>query len=212
MRPACSTAAAALLPAGTMTNLALIQQIGGWWDDLTLAKQVFYGIGIVAGFISLVLAVLTFAGMDHHDAPDVGDAGDLGGSAVFSVKPLTGFFLGFGWAGGMALDAGWTLVTALVIALVVGSVLMGIVLWMIRAIYRMRSDGTMQVEKAVGAIGTVYITIPPRKAAGGQVIVNFSGRQETFGALTAAEATIASGEKVRVLSLVDRRTVLVEPL
>ena len=44
-----------------------------------------------------------------------------------------------------------------------------------------------QVQKAVGAVGTVYITVPARKAAGGQVVVNFSGRQETFAALTGTD-------------------------
>lgn len=76
----------------------------------------------------------------------------------------------------------------------------------------MKSNGTAHVEEAVGGVGTVYVTIPPRRASGGQVVVNFSGRQETMAALTRGESAIPSGEKVRVISLIDRRTVLVEAL
>lgn len=197
-----------------MMTLAFLEQIGGWWNELSLAKQLFYGIGLLAGFASLILAVMVMVGMEHHDAVDAAGSADFGhgGGGIFSIKPLTGFFLGFGWAGGIAMDSGLSLFVALVIALLAGSALMAVVVFMIRAIYAMRSDGTVQVQKAVGAVGTVYITVPARKAAGGQVVVNFSGRQETFAALTGAEQAIPSGDKVRVVSLVDNRTVLVEAI
>jgi len=101
---------------------------------------------------------------------------------------------------------------ALLAGLGAGGVLMAVVVMMFRAIVGMKSDGTVQVQKAVGAIGTVYVTVPARKGAGGQVVVTFSGRQETFAALSGAESPLASGEKVRVTSLVDNRTVMVEAL
>ena len=44
------------------------------------------------------------------------------------------------------------------------------------------------------------------------MIVNFKGRQETYAALSAAEKAIPSGDKVKVVAVVDSRTVLVEPL
>lgn len=197
-----------------MTTLAFIEQVSGWWNELSLAKQLFYGIGLLAGFMSVILAVMAMIGMEHHDAVDAASSADLGhgGGGIFSIKPLTGFFLGFGWAGGIAMDAGLSLIVALAVALLAGSAIMGLVVAMIRTIYGMRSDGTVQVQKAVGAVGTVYVTVPARKAAGGQVTVNFSGRQETFAALSGAEQPIASGEKVRVVSLIDNRTVLVEAI
>lgn len=92
-----------------MITLALIQHIGGWWNELTLAKQLFYGIGLLAGLVSLGPAVLAFLGMEHHDAADALDATSLdhSGAGIFSVKPLTGFFLGFGWrAGSRSMSAG----------------------------------------------------------------------------------------------------------
>ena len=196
-----------------MTTLAFIEQIGGWWNELTLAKQLFYGIGLLAGLMSLLLAVLSMIGMEAHDSVDaIGSADVGGGGGIFSVKPLTGFFLGFGWAGGMAMDYGLSVLAAIGVACLAGGALMVIVILMIRAIYSLPSDGTIQVKQAVGAVGTVYISLPANKASGGQVVVNFSGRQATFAALCTSDRPIASGEKVRVVSLVDNGTVLVEAL
>ncbi len=197
-----------------MITLAFIEQVSGWWNELSLAKQLFYGIGLLSGLVSVILAVLAMIGMEHHDAVDAVGSADLGhgGGGIFSIKPLTGFFLGFGWAGGIAMDSGLSLLAALAIAMLAGGVLMAVVVVMFRTIYAMRSDGTVQVQKAVGAVGTVYVTVPARKGAGGQVTVNFSGRQETFAAFSGAEQPIASGEKVRVVSLIDNRTVLVETI
>ena len=180
-----------------------------WWSQLTNAQQLFYGIGILAGIATVIMAVLGLIGLDHHDV-DAIDHGD--GSSLFSTKPITGFFLGFGWAGGIALEAGASLFVATLIAVVVGAVLMLGLAWAIRAIYSMRSDGTRRIEDAVGAIGTVYVTLPPTRATGGQITVTVSGRLETVAALNGAARAIPSGEKVKVISVVDPSTVLVEPL
>ncbi len=197
-----------------MNYIGFIDQFTHWWESLNAARQTFYGIGLVAGFIALVLAVLSFIGMEHHDAADALGSTDVdhGGGGIFSIKPLTGFFLGFGLAGGMALDAGLPLIAAVGIACLAGALIMGIIVLMFRTIYAMKSDGTMRINDAVGAVGTVYVALPPKKGAGGQVVVNFNGRQETFAALSAAEQPITSGNKVKVVSIIDGRTVLVESL
>lgn len=196
-----------------MTTLALIDHIGGWWTDLRSAQQFFYGIGIVAGLVAIVLGVLALLGLDHHEGIDAvgGHDSDLD-NGVFSVKTLTGFFLGFGWSGGLALSYGFTLLVAIAIALACGAALMALIVIMFRAVLSMRSDGTMRIADAVGSVGTVYITLPADKADGGQVTVSFHGRQETFQALNTASRSVASGEKIRVVSVIDSRTVLVEPL
>ncbi len=202
-----------------MTTLALIERLNGWWTELTFAKQFFYGIGLVAGLVSIVLMVLSLIGMDHDDAVDALGATDLAdahdgdtGGGIFSVKPLTGFFLGFGWAGGLAMDAGLPFFGALACALGAGGAFMAVIVVMFRLILAMRSDGTARIGDTVGSIGTVYLSLPAAKASGGQVVVNFRGRQETFAALNSADRAVPSGDKVKVVAVVDPHTVLVEPL
>jgi hypothetical protein len=197
-----------------MTILAFIDQVIRWWDELVLAKQLFYGIALVAGLVSLVLMVLAVFGMEHDDAVDAIASGsvdhDAGG--IFSVKPLTGFFLGFGWIGGFSVERGAPIWLAVVLGCLAGGAMMAVIVFMFRAILAMRSDGTARIEDAVGSVGTVYVSLPGTKASGGQVTVNFRGRQETYSALQAGEKPIPSGEKVKVVALVDSRTVLVERL
>ncbi len=189
--------------------LALFDSIT-WWARLTGTQQFFYGIGIIAGIVTLVMAVLALVGLGHHDVTDATDHFD--GSSLISTKPLTGFFLGFGWGGGIALDMGAPLAAATGIGIVTGGVLMLVLAWLIHVLYSLRSDGTRQINHAIGAIGTVYVTLPPARAAGGQINVTFSGRLETVPALNAALRAIPSGEKVKVVGVVDTNTVLVEPL
>jgi len=196
-----------------MTTFALIDHVSQWWDELNLARQVFYGIGIIAGVFSLILAVLAMIGLEHHDAVGAISSTDIdAGGGIFSIKPLTGFFLGFGWGGGLALDGGLGMFASIVVAVISGAALMAIIVGMFRAIQAMRSDGTMRIEDALNATGTVYITLPPGKAAGGQVIVSFHGRQETFAALNTTDRVIPSGERVKVVQILDSHTVIVEPL
>ena len=194
-------------------SLAFIQVVLDWWDALSLAKSVFYGIGIAAGGVALILALLSFIGLEHHDALDgAADFDGSGGGGLFSVKPLTGFFLGLGWGGGLAMDAGLPVFIALLCGLAAGEALLASVVVMFRAILSMKSDGTARIADAVGAVGTVYVTVPPTRASGGQVTVTFKGRQETYAALQTGALPLAGGAKVRVRELVDAHTVLVEPL
>lgn len=197
-----------------MTTLAFIDLFGGWWTELGLARQFFYGIGMLSGLAALVMGILAFVGMDQSDAVEAIDAAGAShdGGGVFSTKPIVGFFLGFGWAGGVSLETGLPLLGAIAIAIVAGAIIMALIVLMIRTIYSLKSDGTVRIADAIGAIGTVYVTLPPAKAAGGQVVVQFRGRQETLAALNNTSREISSGDKVKVVAVVDQRTVLVEPL
>ncbi len=184
------------------------------WAALPAAQQVFFSIGGLAGVVSLVLAVMSAVGLEHHDVVDLPDSigWDAGGGGIFSVKPLTGFLLGFGWAGGLASAGGLGLPASMAIALGSGFTVMGLVVGILRLILGMRSDGTVRIADALHASGTVYVTLPPSRQAGGQVTVHFGGRQETFQALNAADRPIPGGERVRVVEVLDSQTVLVKPL
>lgn len=194
-------------------TLAFIIQ---WWNELTIAKQLFYGTGLIAGLVTVILGILAMLGMDDGDAADALDATDASDTdtdgGIFSLKSVTGFFLGFGWAGGIALDKGLGIAIAVAIALVVGALIMAGIVVMMRLMYSLRSDGTMRIQDTVGKVGTVYLSLPASKAQGGQVTVNFSGRQETFEALNNSQKPVPSGDKIRVLEVIDARTLLVEPL
>jgi hypothetical protein len=184
------------------------------WAALPATQQVFFSIGGLAGVVAVVLGVMSALGLEHHDVVDLPDSigWDAGGGGIFSVKPLTGFLLGFGWAGGLASASGLGLPASLAIALGSGFAVMGLVVGLLRLILGMRSDGTVRIADALHASGTVYVTLPPSRQAGGQVTVHFGGRQETYQALNAVDRPIPGGERVRVVEVLDSQTVLVKPL
>ena len=192
----------------------MVNSIFEQWSGLPAAQQVFFGIGLIAGVVSLILGVMSAVGLEHHDVVDLPDAigWDAGGGGIFSVKPLTGFLLGFGWAGGIALGSGLGILAATAIAVGAGLSVMGLVVGLLRLILGMRSDGTARISDTLHESGTVYVTVPPDRQAGGQVTVHFRGRQETYMALNRSNRPIPSGERVRVVEVLDSQTVLVEPL
>ena len=192
----------------------MVNSIIEQWSGLPAAQQVFFGIGLLAGVVSLILGVMSAIGLEHHDVVDLPDAigWDAGGGGIFSIKPLTGFLLGFGWAGGIALGSGLGILAAIAIAVGSGLSVMGLVVALLRLILGMRSDGTARISDTLHESGTVYVTVPPDRQAGGQVTVHFRGRQETYMALNRSNRPIPSGERVRVVEVLDSQTVLVEPL
>lgn len=76
---------------------------------------------------------------------------------------------------------------------------------------RLRHDGTARIDRAVGRTGTVYLTVPGRKAGPGKVTLNVQNRTVECEAYTAADA-IPTGRSVRVVAVLGPNSVEVEPL
>ena len=110
------------------------------------------------------------------------------------------------------MGSGLGILAAIAIAVGSGLSVMGLVVALLRLILGMRSDGTARISDTLHESGTVYVTVPPDRQAGGQVTVHFRGRQETYMALNRSNRSIPSGERVRVVEVLDSQTVLVEPL
>ncbi|HEY5770112.1 MAG TPA: hypothetical protein VIS71_09735 [Terrimicrobium sp.] len=101
---------------------------------------------------------------------------------------------------------------AILVACAVGMVfLLGIYLLM-RALFSLRSSGTLDYKNAVGKIATVYVTVPPNYKGGGQVEVLIQGRLQTISCRTAHTVPLPPQSKVKVVALIDQGTLEVQPL
>lgn len=100
------------------------------------------------------------------------------------------------------LDPGPTLA----IALAAGAAALFGVAWMMRALYRLRADGTVRIERSVGRTGTVYLPIPGNKAGVGKVLLNVQNRTVEYQAVTPHQA-LPTGAPVVVLAVVNTATV-----
>ncbi|MEO0454520.1 MAG: NfeD family protein [Verrucomicrobiota bacterium] len=185
-----------------------------WWTELSMELQLFYGIGIIALSVLLIQLLLTLIGLDDDiDISDEMDSdGHDSGLSLLSVRSVTAFFAGFGWAGVAAASYGLPFLLSMVIALVVGFGFMFMIYYMMLALLKMQASGTLNYGNAVGEVATCYVTIPPSRTGSGQIEVMIQGRSCTVEALTSGDLEIAPATKVKVVGLVGRSTLLVETI
>jgi len=193
--------------------------MSAWWDALRLDLQIFYLLALIATLVLFFQFVMMFFGFGDHDVGghDVhsGDShagGHADGLGIVSIRTVTAFFFGFGWAGALAIRQGHSIVISILIAFVVGAVFMTIVYSLMRFVYGLRASGTVDYKNAIGQVGDVYVSIPARESGSGQVQIMVQGRMRVVPAFTKAGRDLSGGSKIKVVGIVDERTLLVEPL
>ena len=197
-------------PIRSSPNMTYILE---WWQNLEPeGMRTFVTIGMASSLVLFIqMIVILFGG--SFDLPDFDlDTGSGGGAGMFSVRGIGAFFTGFGWTGATALDLGYNLPIALLSATVVGAVTLTLFVLLMRWLHSLRSDGTMDYSNALNQIGSVYVPIPPRREGLGQIEVLVQDRMTTVRALTDNDTRIGNRTAVKVVELVDERTLLVETL
>ncbi|MDA2926451.1 hypothetical protein MYX78_04335 [Acidobacteria bacterium AH-259-G07] len=180
-----------------------------WYANLTFTLMIFYSIAIVASLILMIQVLLMLIGVGDDLDVDLDHTNGLG---ILSLRSVTGFFGGFGWTGVIALENGSSPFVATASGAIVGGVLMLSVAYLMRMLYSLRESGTIDYQHAIGQVGTVYLPIPPNQSGPGKIRVMIQGRLKVVTAYTKFAQKIASQKKVKVLELLDARTVIVEPL
>jgi hypothetical protein len=185
-----------------------------WWNSLLAEKQIFYAIGIVSISILLIQIVLTAVGIDsHHSDADIsGHADHETGLSLLTVRTVTAFFVGFGWAGVILLNHGYSFPVALIGGMGTGLVFLLATAFLIRNLLRLQSSGNLDYQNAIGVVGTVYSTIPGAERGGGQLELMLQGRLMMAEAYTKAAHDLKPNSKARVVALISTSTLLVEPL
>ena len=193
-----------------------------WFNALGTLGQVFFCMAIPASLILLIQIVLSLIGIGQDgdfdietpddafdiDGGDLADAGDVADLQLFSLRSIVSFFVTFGWMG-VALVNDVKDIWALLISFAAGLVVMFTVAYLMRALYRLESDGTTDIRKAVGVVGTVYMTIPANRAAKGKVNVMIGDRLEEREAVTDDETPLTFNTEVIVLSVTGGNTLVV---
>lgn len=182
-----------------------------WWASLALALKLYYSIAIATSFFLVLQLLALIVGIGDGDL-DVDSDVDAGGSHVLSVRTVTAFLAGFGWTGAVALESGRSIPVATLLAVLVGGVFMAGVAALMRGLYGLRQSGTLDYKNAVGEIGSVYLHIPPAMKGPGQVEVTVQGRLRVVQAFTRSATEIPNQAPVRVIDIIDRNTLVVEPL
>ncbi|MDR2845117.1 MAG: hypothetical protein LBV28_03385 [Puniceicoccales bacterium] len=201
-----------------MDTLAFLSGVTEWWNNLDTAAQIFNGIGLLAGAVTLLLLVFTILGLDHgglSDALEVDIASDIdvhADGSFFSTRSIAGFFLGFGGGGAVTYAHTANALLAGAVGLGVGVVMLYSIYFIGKRLLKLQSDGTVDFKQAIGSTGTVYITIPPKRGSGGQAQIVFNNRHEVVQAISDADAALPAGVNIRVKEHVSGSLFLVETL
>jgi hypothetical protein len=147
---------------------------------------------------------------DHHDAHGSGeDSYVTWFVGLLTLRTIAAALTFFGLAGMKAsLDLDWLL--ALAVAVAGGAAAFALVAWMMNLLNKLKADGTVRMERAVGKNGTVYLTVPAAKAGAGKVTLNLQNRTVEYQAITPA-GELPTGAKVVVTAIVSADTVEVVP-
>ena len=175
----------------------------------------FIACAAFGGSVLIAQLVAGLAGF-HHDAPHElhGHGAAQEGLNLFSLRALSGglAFFALGGLGGLAL--GWPAALALSLALVCGGgVAVGVAAFT-RAALRLEADHTVRIERALGASGTVYLSVPPERSGMGKVHVTVQNRLVELQAVTGGATPLVTGSRVLVVDVVgsDVVEVVAEPL
>jgi len=161
------------------------------------------GIGGIALLAQIVLTMFGLgAEMPDLNLPDT----DIGGSELsagldlVSVRTIAAAIAVFG-AAGLWLDGLLPGVIATAIAVVPAAGAALGAAWLTRLMLKADSTGTLKLEAAVGAVGTVYLAVPAEKTGTGLVQFPLQGRTVEMKAYTSDKQPLASGASVLVVSV-----------
>ena len=192
-----------------------------WFEALSVAGKVFVCVAVPSTLVLVIQTVMTFFGFGDGDGdadlPDLdGDGvpdGIFGGNEagetdnfeiaessglhMFSLRGIVAFFCIFGWLGLTMVTNGTEEWLAVLIA------------FLLKALSKLQSDGTMDIRYAIGVSGSVYISVPPQRSAKGKVNLLIQGKLEELDAVTDEETPLPFGTEVVVTGISGGNTLIV---
>ncbi|MDX9694672.1 MAG: serine protease [Bacteroidales bacterium] len=184
------------------------------WQSLLLIQKIYWCIAIPFSVIFIIQIFLTFFGgvdgAEAHGDSDVSVDGDTGIDFQFiTLKNLVAFFTIFGWTGIACIDGGLGVGTAIIISVLAGLLMMVIMASIIYFMGKLTDSGTLNLKNAIGKVGTVYLTIPPKRSGLGQVQIKVQGLQ-TLDAMTDNDEEIKTGMVIKVTDVLNNEILLVK--
>jgi membrane protein implicated in regulation of membrane protease activity len=183
---------------------------------LTWIELIYWVSTIVGGTLFLLrLGLMLIGGGVSDEALDTALDDVTGGGhdadfsfKLLSVQGLTSFFMMFGLVGLALLNANLPVWVTLIGGMAAGLVTVAITGIIFSQMKRLQTEGTINIQNAVGSEGNVYLSIP--KDGMGQVQIIVQGSLKIFDATSNNKNTIATGDRVRVVGVATGNTLIVE--
>ena len=153
------------------------------------------------------------AGGDHDGTHESGHGNSsthfLG---MLTFRTLSAAVAFFGLAGLAAMHSEVKPAPTIGLAVLAGAGALYITSQILRMVSKLNVDGTVRVNQAIGARGTVYLSIPGGRGGTDKVHVTMLGRSVEYNAVTHHTDTLAAGTPIIVGGVVSGDTVEVTPL
>lgn len=154
------------------------------------------------------------AGMDgdadaETDVDAGGHSGLFAGLKLFTLRGIVAFLAVCGWGGLWLLRMGMHPIFAVFLAIAMGFWAMLLMALFLRVALKLQNDGTLDFRNALGTAGTVYLTIPARRAGEGKVHVVVQDQLRELEAVTDEETPIPTGSEIVVVGLSGGNTLVV---
>lgn len=147
------------------------------------------------------------------DADADGDTGDqpglFAGLKLFTLRGIVAFLAVCGWGGLWLLRMGLHPIFAVFLAIAMGFWAMLLMALFLRVALKLQDDGTLDFRNALGKAGTVYLTIPARRAGEGKVHVVVQDQLHELVAVTDEEEALPTGSEIVVVGLSGGNTLVV---
>lgn len=143
------------------------------------------------------------------DADAGGHPGLFAGLKLFTLRGIVAFLAVCGWGGLWLLRLGMHPVFAVFLAIAMGFWAMLLMAFFLRVALKLQDDGTLDFRNALGKAGTVYLTIPARRAGEGKVHVVVQDQLQELAAVTDEEAALPTGTEIVVVGLSGGNTLVV---
>ncbi|WP_435010812.1 hypothetical protein P12x_002098 [Tundrisphaera lichenicola] len=182
---------------GTILILRLgLSLLGLGFDSLDGSLGDFGDADADAGFGDDASADPAGPGSGHHT--------DLG--RIFTFQAIVSFLAFFGIGGLAALESKQHATVAVLIGSATGFVAVTLLGYILRALRKLNTDGTVRISGAVGLEGKVYLRIPADGAGEGKITLPIQGRTIEILARTPGPG-LRTGETVVVSRVIDEKIV-----
>jgi hypothetical protein len=164
------------------------------------------GVLVVQLLLSLLGVIDAGAEADTGEHATHAIHGASEGLNLLSVRALSAGLAFFGIGGLLGMATPLRMLAAIPLALIAGVVAMYGTAVAMRWMLGFEDDGSVSIHGAVGATGTVYLTIPGERQGAGKVTLRLQNRIVEYQAVT-SEAPLLTGAPIMVVDVVGPDTV-----
>lgn len=185
-------------------------------ENLPLLLKTFWYIAIPTSLIFTIQAVMTFLGVDSSDGLQSDFDSDLNGGdntfQLFSLRNLINFLLGFSWSGISFFNTINNSIVLITVAAVTGCFFVFLFFIIIKQVQKLEEDNSFKIENTLDKSAEVYLAIPENKSGKGKIMISINGAFHELEAMTEHPEKIASGSTVKVVKIVNKNLIIVQPI